>query len=130
MKTIASLSGVDFLRRCNQIRHKAADLINRTGILEIRKHMPTIDDNANSDERKEAYRKQSLKNISDMLDALLDTHPEETYELLKLLCVFDDGEGEPNGIDILSVAFEIISSKKVLDFLSLMGRLGQPTISE
>ena len=129
MKTIAALNGVDFLRRCNDIRHKAAELVDATHLLDIRKNMPEMTGSETPEEIKAKQHAQAKKNIDEMLDMLLDKHPEETYALLKLLCVPDEGEGEPDGFDLLSAAFEILGSQKVLDFLLSMARLGQTNIS-
>lgn len=129
MKTIAALNGVDFLRRCNDIRHKAAELVDATHLLDIRKNMPEMTGTETPEEIKAKQHAQAKKNIDEMLDMLLDKHPEETYALLKLLCVPDEGEGEPDGFDLLSAAFEILGSQKVLDFLLSMARLGQTNIS-
>lgn len=129
MKTIADLDGVEFLRRCCKIKNKAAELVSKAGLAEIRKRIPTITADMTDAAKKELYREQAYKNINAMLDELLDTHAEETYELLMLLCVAEDGEEEPSGIELLGVAVEILSSKKVLDFLLSFAKLAQTTTS-
>ena len=59
-----------------------------------------------------------------MLDNLLETHPEETYECIMALCVRDEGEPEPDGIELVMAAFSLISDKRVLDFLLQLGKSG------
>lgn len=124
MKTIANMQGAEFLRQCNKIRHAAADLMQDTQILEIRKRMPAFTGKENPELRKVMIGKQSKKNISDMLDALMDTHAEETYNVLKLMCVTEEGE-EPTGLDMAIAGLEIVTSPKVMDFLSSLARLAQ-----
>ena len=124
MKTIANMQGAEFLRQCNKIRHAAADLMQDTQILEIRKRMPTFTGKENPELRKVMIEKQSKQNISDMLDELLDTHAEETYNVLKLMCVTEEGE-EPTGLDMAMAGLEIVTSPKVMDFLSSLARLAQ-----
>lgn len=124
MKTIANMQGAEFLRQCNKIRHAAADLMQDTQVLEIRKRMPAFTGKENPELRKVMIGKQSKKNISDMLDALLDTHAEETYNVLKLMCVLEPGE-EPTGLDMAMAGLEIVTSPKVMDFLSSLARLAQ-----
>lgn len=124
MKTIANMQGAEFLRQCNKIRHAAADLMQDTQILDIRKRMPAFTGKENPELRKVMIEKQSKKNISDMLDALLDTHAEETYNVLKLMCVTEEGE-EPTGLDMAMAGLEIVTSPKVMDFLSSLARLAQ-----
>ena len=122
MKTIANMQGAEFLRQCNKIRHAAADLMQDTQVLEIRKRMPAFTGKENPELRKVMIKKQSKQNISDMLDALLDTHAEETYNVLELMCVLEPGE-ELTGLDMAMAGLEIITMPKVMDFLSSLARL-------
>ena len=124
MRTIANLTGPEFLRAINRTRHAVEKLMAETGVLKIRKHMPQFTGNETPEERKELERAQAKKNISDMLDSLLETHPEATYECLMALCVRDEGEPEPDGIELMMAAFSLISDKRVLDFLLQLGKSG------
>lgn len=124
MKTIANMQGAEFLRQCNKIRHAAADLMQDTRVLEIRKRMPAFTGKENSELRRAMIEKQSKQNISDMLDELLDTHADEMYSVLKLMCVLEPGE-EPTGFDMAMAGLEIITTPKVMDFLSSLARLAQ-----
>lgn len=124
MKTIANMQGAEFLRQCNKIRHAAADLMQDTQVLEIRKRMPAFTGKENPELRRIMLKKQSKQNVSDILDALLDTHAEETYKVLKLMCVTEEGE-EPTGLDMAMAGLEIVTSPKVMDFLSSLAKLAQ-----
>ena len=124
MKTIANMQGAEFLRQCNKIRHAAADLMQDTQVLEIRKRMPAFTGKESPELRRIMLEKQSKQNVSDMLDTLLDTHAEETYNVLKLMCVLEPGE-EPTGLDMAMAGLEIITTPKVMDFLSSLARLAQ-----
>ena len=86
--------------------------------------MPEFTGKENPELRKAMIEKQSKQNISDMLDALLDTHAEETYKVLKLMCVTEEGE-DPTGLDMAMAGLEIVTSPKVMDFLSSLARLAQ-----
>lgn len=125
MKTIATLKGADFLRACNKVRYVAQEMLAETKVLEIRKHMPVIDVKMTEDERRAALEKQTKKNISDMLDRLLEEKPEETYKLLQALIIPEDSDGELDGVDLLCAALELISTPKVIDFLSKLTKLAQ-----
>lgn len=124
MKTIANLNGVDFLRAINKARHAVEKLLSVTGVLKIRKNVPNFTGNESPEEKAEMERAQVKKNLNDMLDSLLETHPEETYECIIALCVRDEGEPEPDGIELLMAAFSLIGDKRVLDFLSQLGKSG------
>lgn len=124
MKTIANLNGVEFLRAINRTRHAVEKLLSVTGVLKIRKNVPNFTGNETPEEKAEMERAQVKKNLNDMLDSLLETHPEETYECIMALCVRDEGEPEPDGIELLMAAFSLIGDKRVLDFLSQLGKSG------
>ena len=124
MKTIANLNGVEFLRAINKARHAVEKLLSVTGVLNIRKNVPNFTGNETPEEKAEMERAQVKKNLNDMLDSLLETHPEETYECIMALCVRDEGEPEPDGIELLMAAFSLIGDKRVLDFLSQLGKSG------
>ena len=124
MRTIANLSGVEFLRAINRTRHAVEKLMKKTDVLTIWRKNPTFTGKETPEERHEKQRKQLKQNLNDMLDALLEKHPEETYECIMALCVRDEGEPEPDGIELVMAAFNLISDKRVLDFLLQLGRSG------
>ena len=124
MKTIANLNGVDFLRAINRTRHAVEKLLSVTGVLKIRKNVPNFTGNETPEEKAEMERAQVKKNLNDMLDALLETYPEETYECIMALCIREEGEPEPDGIELVMAAFSLLGDKRVLDFLSQLGKSG------
>ena len=123
MKTIATLKGADFLRACNKVRYAAQEMLAETKVLEIRKRMPILDINMTEDQRRDALDKQSKKNLSDMIDSLLEEKPEETYKLLQAMIIPEENDGELDGIDLMCAAMELISNPKVIDFLSKLAKL-------
>lgn len=124
MKTIANLTGAEFLRAINRTRHAVENLLAVTGVMKIRKNVPTFTGNETAEERAAMERAQVKKNLNDMLDSLLETHPEETYECIMALCVREEGEPEPDGIELIMAAFSLIGDKRVLDFLVQLGKSG------
>lgn len=124
MRTIANLNGVEFLRAINRTRKAVEKLLSTTGVLKIRKNVPNFTGNETPEERAEIERAQVKKNLNDMLDSLLETHPEETYECIMALCVRDEGEPEPDGIELVMAAFSLIGDKRVVDFLLQLGKSG------
>lgn len=124
MKTIAQLTGVDFLRQCNKIRYGVDAVMKNTKVLDIRKKKPTLTGNETEEEVKKKYDEQARKNVSEMLDVMLDKKPEETMKLLSLLVVLDEGEEEPSGLELLMTGIEVLSDKRVMDFLLSLMQLG------
>lgn len=124
MRTIANLNGVEFLRAINRTRHAVEKLMTVTDVLKIWKKNPAYTGKETSEEKYEMARNQIKKNLNDMLDTLLEKHPEETYACIMAMCVLDEGEPEPDGIAIVMAAFSLISDKRVLDFLLQLGKSG------
>ena len=124
MKTIANLNGVEFLRAINRTRHAVEKLMKVTDVLSIWKKMPAFKGDETPEQRHEMAREQIKKNLNDILDTLLEKHPEETFECIMALCVRDEGAPEPDGIELVMAAFNLISDKRVLDFLLQLGRSG------
>ena len=124
MRTIANLTGKEFLCAVNRTRHAVEKLMETTGVLKIRKNVPQFTGEETPEERQEMERAQVKKNLNDMLDTLLETHAEETYEFIMAMCVREEGEPEPDGIELIMAAISLISDKRVLDFLSQLGKLG------
>ena len=124
MRTIANLTGPEFLRAINRTRHAVEKLMATTEVLKTWKRTIEFSGNETPEERHAMARAHVKKNLSDTLDNLLETHPEETYACIMALCVRDEGEPEPDGIELVMAAFSLISDKRVLDFLLQLGKSG------
>lgn len=126
MKTLANCSPVEFLRQTNKIRHAAAGFMKETGVLELRKRRPELTGKETGEEKKAALDKQARKNLSDMADLLMDTNAEKTAELLWMLCFMEPEDvANAKGIDFLTPAIELMSSRPVIDFLLSLAKLEQ-----
>jgi len=131
MKTLANCTPREFLRQTAKIRHVAANWMDATKILEIRKEKPNIPEDATFEERKAAIQEQTKKNLSKMLDAILDEHPDETLDLLALACFI-----EPKDVDNHPVTFyleaiaELISNEAVIRFFASLVQLEQINTSK
>lgn len=124
MRTIANLNGVEFLRAINRTRHAAEKLMKVTNVLNIWKNRPAFTGDETPEQMHEMERAQIKKNLNDILDSLFENHAEETYECIMALCVRDEGEPEPDGIELIMAAFSLIADKRVLDFLLQLGKSG------
>lgn len=131
MKTLATCTPREFMRQTARIRHVAADWMDMTKILEIRKEKPDLPKNATFEERKAILQSQVQKNLSKMLDAILDEHPDETLNLIALMCFI-----EPEDVDKYNVEFfldaisELISNQAVIRFFTSLVQLGQTNTSK
>lgn len=134
LKTLASCKPSEFLKQTNRIRKSVENWLEVTKIMETRSKKPELEvvpEDASEEEKaeiilrnKKAFQKQSKKNIMQMLDAIMDEHPDETLELLALCCFV-----EPENVDDYSVstylnAFtELIEDETVWNFFTSLGKL-------
>ena len=136
MKTIANLKGSEFLRAINRGRHAVENLMKTTDVMSIWKRMPAqlperAAETASDEEKKEAEQQrteavkaQIKRNLNDILDTLLDTHAETAFECIMALCVLEPGEPDPDGIELVMAAVDLISDERVLNFFSKLKESG------
>ena len=129
MKNLANCKPTEFLKQTNRIRKIAEKWLKVTGILEIRKNQPEIPDGASEEEKTELLQEQVKKNLSAILDEVLEEHPEETLELMALICVVEPENVDDHEMSEYIEAFsEIIANKAVLRFFTSLVQLGQMNI--
>lgn len=138
-KNLANCPPIEGFKQFNRIKKKAETWLKATGLLEIRNRKPEgLQEIPEDDEmeamqiRKENAEKiaaQRLKNVSDLLDSMLDTNAALTVELLALACFI-----EPEDANNYSIAFylrnlgEMLSNKDVLAFFTSLAQLEQTGI--
>ena len=141
LKTLVTCKPSEFLRQTNRIKKSVEKWLTDTDILNIRKRTPALEAipiGATEVERKEiAERNKKLtseqvkKNLSAMLDAILEDHPEETLEVLGLCCFVEPEHVDDYKIsDYLTALNTLISDKVVLDFFTSLASLGAMNISD
>ena len=137
MKNLANCKPSEFLKQTNKIRKSVEKWLTVTDIMNIRKRMPeqmpemnkgmSMDEGKDVlEKRQEMMAEQSWRNLSAMLDAMLEEHPDETLEILALCCFV-----EPENVDdhtvseyLLSIN-ELLADEAVRDFFSLLMSLVQ-----
>ena len=132
MKNLATCKPSEFLKQTNKIRKSAEKWLKVTDIMNIRKRMPqgmpelSVDLSQEETEaviakRNEMMTEQMEANLSAILDALLEEHPDETLELLALMCFV-----EPENVDDYTVSdyllsiMELMRDKAVQDFFTFL----------
>lgn len=124
MKNLANCTPREFLVQTNKIRKKVSDWLTLTGIMEIRKRLPVIAVDASAEDRRKAMAEQSKKNLSAMFDAIFDEHPEESAELLGMLCFIEPEDLDNYKMKDLFGAFnELLNCEEVVGFFSSLMRL-------
>lgn len=122
MKNLANCNPREFWVQTNKIRKAVANWLTLTKIQEIRKTLPEIKKDATEEERREAFSNQVKKNLNAILDSVFEEHPDETIELLGLLCFVEPEDLDNHQMkEFLGSISELISCKEVIDFfISLM----------
>lgn len=124
MKNLANCTPREFLVQTNKIRKKVSDWLTLTGIMEIRKRLPVIPVDATIEDRHKAMNEQSRKNLSAMFDAIFDEHPEESAELLGMLCFIEPEDLDNYKMSDLFGAFnELLNCEEVVGFFTSLMRL-------
>lgn len=130
MKNLANCNPKEFLVQTNKIRKAVSKWLDDTGIMNIRKRVPKFDANVTGIDRRKALEEQSKKNLKAMLDAVLEEYPEETAELLGLLCFVEPEDLENHKMTEFLGAFnEIINSPEVIGFFTSLMQLVQMNTS-
>ena len=128
-KTLATCKPSEFLRQTNRVRKSVEKWLTATDILNLRKQAPVIAADASKEERDMAIAEQMRKNLSRILDAILDEHPDETLELLALLCFIEPEDADDYEVaEYLNAFTLLVSNKTVLDFFTSLAQLGQTGI--
>lgn len=130
MKTLANCNPREFLVQTNRIRKFVKKWLDDTKILEYRKQLPEIPKDATEKQKREITLAKARENISAMFDAALDEHPDETAELLGLLCFIEPEDLDKHTMTELFVAFdEIINCKEIYGFFTSLAQLVQTNTS-
>lgn len=131
MKTLANCKPSEFLKQTVKIRRSVEKWLDITNIMNIRRKSPDIRPGMSAEEIKTVKLEQAKQNLSQMLDAMLDEHPDETLELLALACFIEPSEVDNHEMSYyLDAISEILSNKSVLNFFSSLVQLGQTNTSD
>lgn len=126
MKNLANCKPSEFLVQTNKIRKSAANWLTMTDIMNIRKVQPLLRDDMTKEERKKALEDQAKKNLSNMLDSILESHPKETLDLLALCCFVDPENVDDYPVSEYLMSFtELMNDGAVLGFFTSLMRLVQ-----
>ncbi len=125
MKNLANCRPSEFLTQTNKIRKSVSKWLTDTDIVNIRKRVPSFKEDATDEERKNALNKQASENLKDILDAVLEEHPEETLEVLALLCFVEPEHIDDHDMTEYIESFnELLTNKAVLNFFTSLMNVG------
>lgn len=129
MKNLANCKPSEFLVQTNKIRKSVEKWLKVTDIAKIRKCVPPEKEGQTPEERQNEMEEQAKKNLSMMLDSIMESHPQETLEVIALMCFV-----EPKDVDDYPTSFyleaftELINDKAVLGFFTSLLNLARMDI--
>lgn len=140
MKNLANCKPSEFLRQTVKIRHVAEAWLESTKILDIRRRMPTLkkltsdmteDERiATFNENKRLSEEQMRKNGLDILDEVMEKHPDETLKILALCCFIEPEEVDNHPVsEYLQNFTELLQDTAVVGFFTSLMQLAQMNIS-
>ena len=141
LKTLANCKPSEFLKQTNRLKKSVEKWLTETDIVNIRKKVPALEPvpiDATVETKAEIFainkkrmEEQARKNVSEMLDAILELYPDETLEVLALCCFI-----EPKDIDnytmrdLLIPINSLLNDEAVIDFFTSLASLGQTITSD
>lgn len=129
MKNLANCKPSEFLVQTNRIRKSVEKWLTVTEIHEIRKRVPKYDEDMSPEERTKVKGEQIRRNMADILDAVLEKHPEETIEVMALACFIEPEDADNHPMtEYLDAIRELISNESVLSFFTSLASLGNSGI--
>ena len=129
MKNLANCTPREFLRQTNRIRRAAERWLDLTRLNELRRPLPDETDFDDPRALKAAVERQIRENARAMLDAMLEDHPEETAELLGLMCFIEPEDLEKHRMsELLESLGELLASREVAGFFMSLARWARPGI--
>lgn len=141
MKSLVNCTPREFLTQTAKIRKSVSNWLTVTDIMAIRERQPkeiidltTVDKEKVADtlaENKKKLNEQAMKNLDAMFESMLELHPEETLEVLALICFVDPKDIDNYKMsDFFGVIAETINDQSVMDFFTSLVRLGQMNTSK
>ena len=135
MKNLANCKPTEFFKQTVKIKKAVEKWLTDTDIMNIRKtvakpspmrsDMTDEERRAAVDDFQKRVEDQAMKNMSKILDAILEEHPDETMNLLALLCFVEPQDIDNYTMDeYLKAITEMITNDAVIGFFTSLGRLG------
>ena len=141
MKSLVNCNPREFLAQTAKIRKSVSNWLTVTDIIAIRERQPkeiidltTVDKEKVADtlaENKKKINEQAMKNLDAMLESMLELHPDETLEVLALICFVDPKDIDKYKMsDFLGIIAETLNDQSVMDFFISLVRLGNLNTSK
>ena len=134
MKNLATCKPTEFVAQTAKIKDAVSNWIEVIDLMSIRATQPqyiTISKDSTPEERAEVIKKnaeiqkkQTMENLSKILDNMLAKHPQETLNVLALCCFVEPEHVDDYTIDeYFDCIMEMAKNKSVMNFFSLLAQM-------
>lgn len=134
MKNLATCKPSEFVAQTAKIKTAVANWLDAIDLMKIRAIQPkyeVLPKDATAEERAEVIkknaeiqRKQTMDNLSKILDNMLSEHPQETLEVLALCCFVEPSHVDDYTIDeYMQCIMDMMQNKSVMNFFSLLAQM-------
>lgn len=138
MKNLANCGPREFMRQTAKIRHAVSKWLKLTDIMAIRKRLPERPDLPDDMPKEEKVAKvkewnakvseQAKANMHDILDAIMDEHPDETVDLLALCCFVEPEHADDHTMsEYLGAVVDMMEDENVMRFFTSSMQLAKMT---
>ena len=135
-KTLLTFTPREFLAQTNKMKHAVEKWAKLTDIKNIMKRRPKIEALTGSDADKDikarnadSAQKQGLINLSDLCDAALDKHLDETLEVIALMFFMTPDELDHiESREMLSELNKMLNDEAIVGFFSSVYQTARVTI--
>ena len=134
MKNLATCKPSEFVAQTAKIKEAVANWIDAIDLMKIRATKPqyeVLPIDATPEQRAEVIKKnaeiqkkQTMDNLSKILDKMLAEHPQETLNVLALCCFVEPEHVDDYTIDeYFDCIIEMMQNKSVMNFFSLLAQM-------
>ena len=124
MKNLANCGAREFLKQTAKIRHAVEKWLKLTDIMNIRRRPPNIPEDATPEEKEQALFEHAKDNMRLILDTILDEHPDETMDMIALMCFVDPEHVDEHSMpEYMGAISEMIENEDVMRFFTSSGKL-------
>ena len=134
MKNLATCKPSEFVAQTAKIKEAVANWMDAIDLMKIRATQPqyeVLPIDSTPEQRAEIIKKnaeiqkkQTMENLSKILDKMLIEHPKETLDVLALCCFVEPEHVDDYTIDeYMNCIMEMMQNKSVMNFFSLLAQV-------
>lgn len=131
MKNLANCTPDEFFAQSVKIRKAVKNWLDLTDIMNIRKRKPPLPESMTQPEKRDALMRQAQENISLMFDAIMEKHPNETRDLMAMLCFVEPEQANDHKMgEYFASLYEMLNDEGTVGFFTSLIQLARMATSK